>query len=1261
MRKVFTRTVFFALIVLHLPAGAADWPMWRYDAARTAMSPERLPERLDLAWSRQFTPREPCWDDPLNRDLMPYDHVFEPVVMGDLMFVGFNDADKLIALDTETGETVWTHYVDGPVRMPAAARDGSVFFTADDGYLHCLDAATGERRWRFQGAPYDRRILGNRRLISTWPGRGAPVVVDDVVYFGAGIWPFMGTFLYAVDAATGGLVWRNEHDGLRYMLQPHNAPSFAGVAPHGVFVALDDRLLVPGGRSVPACFDRNTGEFQYYELAESGKTGGVFVAASEKAFFAHHREKVTSLYAMDSGEKLVAEIGHQPVLAGSRAYLSGPSVTALDLDAVADQPKKAGDARLWEVQADASGDLIGAGDLLYAGGGNTISAIRLPEDEEQPAVAWAVQVAGTVERLLAANEKLFAVTREGEILAFDNSGRTPQAITESSPDTKVDAASTRTAETLLANVNDDAGYALVYGDPGAPFLEALLNLTAFHVIAVVADAARVKSLHAHFDALGAYGHSIAVHHGTIASFSAPPYLASLTLITPGAMEKDADLPELVANVFQSLRPYGGQAFFGAHGALAAPDIQAAVEARALQGATVSQEKDRILLERAGPLPGAAAWTHHLGSIAQTGKSDDMRVKLPLGLLWFGGNSNLDVLPRHGHGPSEQVIGGRLFIQGTDCLSARDVYTGRVIWKRDLPGLNSFGIFYDETLQDTPTSTAYNQVHLPGANIRGTNFVVTEDHVYIIVDRACLVLDAATGATQDTFALPPASEHVRIDPQWGYIGVYEDILLGGADFARFSELLPDHNPEEPTWENFDYSASKRLVALNRHTGGVRWQVAAEAAFLHNGIAAGAGRVYCLDKAPPHLTGLLRRRGITAGSTQRLLALDVQTGAVIWEDTETPFGSFLNYSEAHDILLQATRPSRDQVRGERGKRMVAYRGATGEVLWEMKYPYSTFPLIHNDHIITENGMFSLATGKPLNRDHPLTAESTPWRWRREYGCNHPIACESLITFRSGAAGFYDLTNQGGTGNFGGFKSGCTANLVAADGVLNAPDYTRTCSCAYHNQTSLALIHMPTADWWTVNYIRRGKGPIERLGINFGAPGDRPSGDNILWLEYPIVGGPSPEIAIEHAPATAQRYCLHSSRVEEGSPRWVGASGMRGISDVKIALAKNRRVPRRCRVRLFFCEPDAEAVGKRSFDLRVQGETVAEALDIGTAAGGARRMHIVEVPHVRIRDVLRVSFTPRNNDNNPGAIISGIEITTDAEEDTGGFSGFANRGSK
>ena len=93
-----------------------------------------------------------------------------------------------------------------------------------------------------------------------------------------------------------------------------------------------------------------------------------------------------------------------------------------------------------------------------------------------------------------------------------------------------------------------------------------------------------------------------------------------------------------------------------------------------------------MVTRNGPLQGASPWTHNYGDIANTVKSDDQLVKAPLGILWFGGNSNMDVLPSHGHGPGEQVIDGRLIIQGINSISARDVYTGRVLWRHESENL-----------------------------------------------------------------------------------------------------------------------------------------------------------------------------------------------------------------------------------------------------------------------------------------------------------------------------------------------------------------------------------------------------------------------------------------------------------------------------------------------------------------------------------------------------------------------------------------------
>ncbi len=56
--------------------------------------------------------------------------------------------------------------------------------------------------------------------------------------------------------------------------------------PQGPLVVSGDKLLIPGGRSVPACYDRHTGELLYYQLADNGKKGGgAIVAANDKLLF----------------------------------------------------------------------------------------------------------------------------------------------------------------------------------------------------------------------------------------------------------------------------------------------------------------------------------------------------------------------------------------------------------------------------------------------------------------------------------------------------------------------------------------------------------------------------------------------------------------------------------------------------------------------------------------------------------------------------------------------------------------------------------------------------------------------------------------------------------------------------------------------------------------------------------------------------------------------------------------------------------------
>ena len=271
MMRVFSRTTGIAVLISVLTASvavAADWPMWRCDAARSASSDDQLSAPLHLQWSRQLPALTPAWPD---EPRMRFDVAYEPVAAGGAVFVASPRADKVMALDARTGEVRWTFYAGGPVRFAPVVWQGAVYFGCDDGHLYCVGAADGNLRWKFLAGPSQRRVLGNSRLISAWPMRGAPVIADGVVYCAAGIWPFMGIFVYALDANSGEVVWVNDGQGAEYTDQPHGgALAFGSVAPQGALAVVGDRLLVPGGRSMHACFDRATGELRYCHLGGSG-------------------------------------------------------------------------------------------------------------------------------------------------------------------------------------------------------------------------------------------------------------------------------------------------------------------------------------------------------------------------------------------------------------------------------------------------------------------------------------------------------------------------------------------------------------------------------------------------------------------------------------------------------------------------------------------------------------------------------------------------------------------------------------------------------------------------------------------------------------------------------------------------------------------------------------------------------------------------------------------------------------------------------
>ena len=1272
-------------------AGYPDaWPMWRYDAARTAFTPHELPRQLDLAWERSLPPPRRAWEPQEDdADKLAFDVSYQPVAAGGLLFVPCMVRDRVTAYDAATGEEQWRFTTGGPVRFAPAVVGDRATFVSDDGYLYCVDAESGQMLWRVRGGPPRRRILGNGRLIDTWPARGGPVIRDGLVYFTAGIWPSLGIFVHAVQVDTGEVVWTHSGSGSHFAPQVHqSAGSHSGPAPQGYLAAEGDLLLAPSGRSRPAAFRRSTGEFLYFNLVPRpwdrypGMGGWATMIAGD--YFYVHGE----LNRLSDGEPLLQlrtpyleQLSAEDRLQNRRAMQAIDVLPPGDLSvanpeelvgarhgrltAYAPQLReqrmlvtdRRGDQRkvdqhvlqeLWSLDTEPAVEqiLLQAGSRFYGSGPDgAILAIEHPVGAAAAECPILIgRVSGRPWSMLASEGRLFVVTEEGRLYCFAAEPGTPRrhelpaaGLRERSGD-----GASRAAK-ILEHSGVRAGYAVVLGDEIEALIEELLRQTDLHVVALAADATRVTRMQQHFDEAGVYGSRVAVHEGDLRTAALPPYFAELIVVQE--MPEGEDAVTLVGRVFESLRPYGGTAWLPAPAGAEADQVLAAWSAAAgLEKAEISGHGDWGALTRAGPLPGSGQWTHQNADAANTLVSAESRVRAPLGPLWFGGPTNQAVLPRHGRGPVPQVAGGRMFLLGPDTLSARDVYTGRPLWQKSLPGI---GLPYDTTS------------HQPGADHVGSPYVSQADAVYVRDEGMVLQLEPATGQLVRRIH-PSGDSGQETHEPLGFLSVWEDLLIVGVEPQYFDDSRPGHG------RNWNATSSRRVVVLDRQTGRRLWEREAEFGFRHNAIATAAGRLFLVDRLSDGVLDLLARRGQAPEGTPQLLALDARTGEVLWSTRQQVFGSWLGYSEEHDVLVQASRPPVDRRQAlpdepRPGSQLMAYRGEDGRLLWEQDFDYRNPCLLHGDRLIVHGHIYSLLTGQPYPAMHPVTGREGPWTYAASSNCGQIIAGQHLLTFRRGTASYYDLANAGGTGDIGGLRAGCTPNMVPADGVLNVPDYTRTCVCQYPLQTSLALIPMDEAEQWMIDSLPPPEEPVQRFGANLGARGHRQDGSGTLWMAYPpihMVGGTSDavplrdyrisvgtgtptQVAVQIAPEHPGwvRFYEHSSRFTGEEPHWVTASGIKGAESIELSLAEDGQ-SRRYTVRLYFAEPGSAAEGERVFDVRLQGEPVGQGFDIAALAGGARRGWVQQFSGIAVRDQLRVDLEADPRSKHP-PVLCGIEV--------------------
>jgi len=404
--------------------------MFAADAGRTCFTAEELPTSVALYWTyRAAHAPMPAWP---RSDRQPFDRACQTVVARGTLYFGCSADGKVYALDAATGKERWTFFTGGPVRFAPAVWKDRLFVAGDDGFLHCLAADDGKVLWQRRGGPNGRTILGNDRLVSHWPARGGPVIVDDVVYFAAGIWPSDGIYLYALDAATGKVLWLNDKSGDLYMGQPHGgANANSGVSAQGYLVAAGDRLLVPTGRAVPAVFGQSDGKFQYFHLQLNGHKGGTTTLATGTGFLNGGLlfDTATGAAIETAGPGASAAFPDGVLLTTATTVTVSGFVNKEKRDRKGEPIKYRGLEKQWTLSVPGGTAAMVAGKTAIVAGAGQVSAINMTSRK----VVWSVKVEGTVHGLAAANGRLYFSTDKGLIYCFAAPGSEKPAVVKHDP------------------------------------------------------------------------------------------------------------------------------------------------------------------------------------------------------------------------------------------------------------------------------------------------------------------------------------------------------------------------------------------------------------------------------------------------------------------------------------------------------------------------------------------------------------------------------------------------------------------------------------------------------------------------------------------------------------------------------------------------------------------------------------------------------------------------------------------------------------
>ncbi len=197
-----------------LPADPRDWPTHRGSNHRTGASVVNVSTTITQRWITPARYPSQIWGSVQNIRTVQH-YLTEPITVGGRVFFGQSDG-WVQCLDAATGALRWQYWCEGPVLAAPTVADNRVFVTSSDGWLYVLEAVSGRLLWRYRIGPAAEKIHVYGTLQSRWPANTGALVEDNTVFVGAGLPLQPGPAVVGLHAVTGQELWRNTTLGPQY-------------------------------------------------------------------------------------------------------------------------------------------------------------------------------------------------------------------------------------------------------------------------------------------------------------------------------------------------------------------------------------------------------------------------------------------------------------------------------------------------------------------------------------------------------------------------------------------------------------------------------------------------------------------------------------------------------------------------------------------------------------------------------------------------------------------------------------------------------------------------------------------------------------------------------------------------------------------------------------------------------------------------------------------------------------------------------------